>query len=105
MIRRVGRKVRRLWRWTRVDCGISIHVRQWMLPAVLLALAVWEVVLPNAIAVTGLVTLGSLTLFSYLWVRSLAQGVAAQRTLRYSAVQVGDELEELLTLDNRSPTQ
>ncbi len=28
--------------------------------------------------------------------------MTAQRTLRYSAVQVGDELEELLTLDNRS---
>ena len=28
--------------------------------------------------------------------------MTAQRTLRYSAVQVGDELEEMVTLDNRS---
>jgi len=94
--------MRGLWYWTRADGTVSVHVRQWMLPIVLLALAVWEALLPNAIAVTGLVTLGSLMLISYLWVRALAKGVTTQRTLRYSAVQVGDELEELLTLENRS---
>jgi uncharacterized protein (DUF58 family) len=68
----------------------------------LVVLVAWLIIAPNAVALTGIVTLGSLLLFSYLWVRSLAKGVTAQRALRYSAVQVGDELEEMLLLDNRS---
>ena len=81
---------------------MRIRLRQPIIGAALLALLAWFILMPNLLAVTGLVTLGSMTLFSYLWVRSLGKRVTTQRTLRYSAVQVGDELEELLTLNNRS---
>ena len=100
--RQILNRITQLWRWTRLDCDVSIHVRQRALPVALLVLAVWDVLSPNAVAVTGLVTLISLGVISYLWVRTLARSVSTQRMLRYSAVQVGDELEELLTLDNRS---
>ena len=95
-------RITHLWRWTRLDCDVSIRVRQRALPIALLLLAVWDMLSPNAAILTGLVTLISLSVISYLWVRVLARGVNTQRVLRYSAVQVGDELEELLTLDNRS---
>ncbi len=102
MVRRVLNRITRLWCFTRVDCEVRIRLRQPIIGASLLALLAWLILMPNPAALTGLVTLGSLTLLSYVWVRSLAKRVTAQRTLRYSAVQVGDELEELLTLDNQS---
>jgi uncharacterized protein (DUF58 family) len=102
LTRRALNRIIKLWHWTRPDCEVSIHVRQRALPLALLVLVVWEVLSPNAVALTGLVALISLGLISYLWVRALARNVSTQRVLRYSAVQVGDELEELLTLDNRS---
>jgi uncharacterized protein (DUF58 family) len=81
---------------------VRLRLRQPIIVAVLIVLLVWLIIAPNAVALTGIVTLGSLMLVSYVWVRALAHGVSTRRTLRYSAVQVGDELEELLTLDNRS---
>jgi uncharacterized protein (DUF58 family) len=81
---------------------VRIRLRQPVIGAALIVLLTWLILAPHPLAVTGSVTLGSLLLFNYLWVRALARRVAAQRTLRYSAVQVGDELEELLTLDNHS---
>ncbi len=102
MARRIGRKIRGLWRFTRTECEVRLRLRQPIIGVALIVLLAWLIFAPNAIAVTGLVTLGSLMLFSYLWVRSLAKQVTAQRMLRYSAVQVGDELEELLTLEDRS---
>ncbi len=100
--RRALNRITRLWRFARPDCDVRIHLRQPAIGVALIVLLAWSIVVPNPIGVTGFVTLGSLTLISYLWVRALARGVTTQRTLRYSAVQVGDELEELLTLDNRS---
>jgi uncharacterized protein (DUF58 family) len=101
-MRRLLTRITGLWRFTRPDCAVTIRLRQRVSVAALMALVAWFVLAPNSLALTGIVTLGSLLLFSYLWVRSSARQVSAQRTLRYSAVQVGDELEELLTLDNRS---
>ena len=91
-----------LWRFTRPECAVRIRLRQPVIGGASIVLLAWSILAPHPLAVTGLVTLGSLLLFSYLWVRALAWRVTVQRTLRYSAVQVGDELEELLTLDNRS---
>ena len=85
-----------------MDCEVRIRLRQPASGVTLLVLLAWLIIAPQPLAMTGVVTLGSLTLFSYFWVRALAKQLTAQRTLRYSAVQVGDELEELLTLDNRS---
>ncbi len=102
ILRRLFTRITRLWRFSRAECDVTLRLRQPIIGAVLIVLVTWVILAPHPLAVTGLVTLGSLTAFSYVWVRSLARRVTAQRTLRYSAVQVGDELEELLTLDNRS---
>jgi uncharacterized protein (DUF58 family) len=101
-IRRILNRITGLWRFTRHDCEVHIRLRQPIIGVAVIVLLVWLIIAPHPLAVTGIVTLGSLMLISYLWVRSLAKRVIAQRTLRYSAVQVGDELEELLTLENQS---
>ena len=102
ILRRVLTRITSLWQFTRPECAVSIRLRQPVAGVALLFLFAWLIITPHPVVMTGLVTLGSLLLLSYLWVRSQAKRVTAQRTLRYSAVQVGDELEELLTLDNRS---
>jgi uncharacterized protein (DUF58 family) len=102
IVRRVGKSIIRLWRFSRAECDVTLHVRQPLFLGAWLVLLVWLILMPNPLAVTGLVTLGGLLLIDYGWTRSLARRVTTQRVLRYSAVQVGDELEELVALDNRS---
>ena len=96
------KSVARLWRMTRADCVTVIEVRQRLAFVSLAGLLVWIIILPNSLALTGLVLLGSLTLIGFWWARVLATRVTCQRELRYTAVQVGDELEESITLTNRS---
>jgi len=50
-------------------------------------------------AIVMLCLLGILVI-GYLWSRNLAFTVKAIRKLRYAAVQVGDEMEELITIQN-----
>jgi len=102
LTRRLLNQITRLWRFARPECDVSIHLRQRLFLVTWLVLLAWSVLMPNPVAVTGLVTLGSLLLIGYGWTRLLAKRVTTQRALRYSAVQVGDELEELVALENRS---
>jgi uncharacterized protein (DUF58 family) len=62
----------------------------------------WYAAAPTAVAAVGLAALSALLLFAWLWARSMALGASAQRKLHYAAVQVGDTLEERLTLVNDS---
>lgn len=102
LLTRASKGISRFWRFRRPSGEVHLRLRQPVSAVALIVLSLWLIVSPNAVAMTGLITLGSLMLFSYLLIRSLAKGVTAQRTLRYSAVQVGDELEEVVTLDNQS---
>jgi uncharacterized protein (DUF58 family) len=73
------------------------------LPLILLAvLLLTAIFLPNRIWNTLLIGLGGLFLAAYLWVRALAQGLYAQRRLRFGWVAVGDQLEELFEIFNDS---
>ncbi len=47
-----------------------------------------------------MLTLLGILVIGYLWSRQLAFAVKAIRKLRYAAVQVGDEMEELITIHN-----
>jgi uncharacterized protein (DUF58 family) len=102
ILRRLSTQIARLWRFTQPDCEVRIRLRQPVIVVALLVLLAWLIIAPNAVAMTGLITLSGLMALSYGWVRLLARAVSTQRALRYSAVQVGDDLEELLTLTNRS---
>jgi len=91
-----------LWHFDRPGCSVSIHLRQWP-PLIALGLVlVWYIADPSGEAAAGVVTLGGVLLVSYLWARAMANNVSASRKLRYAAFQVGDELEELVSLSNRS---
>jgi hypothetical protein len=68
----------------------------------LVVLLLTAIFLPNRIWNTLLIGLGGLFLAAYLWVRALAQGLYAQRRLRFGWVAVGDQLEELFELFNDS---
>ena len=81
---------------------VRLTLRQWIvLPAFLLAL-VWYLSRPTGPALVAALTLAGLLLASYLWARSMARRVTGARALRYAALQVGDELEEQVTLHNTS---
>ena len=99
---RIANRVKKLWRWSRADADVIITLRQRAVLIAWLVLGVWCVLQPTAFAFTGFVALSVLLLLSYLWTRAMAVNVSSSRTLHYTAVQVGDELEEMLTLDNRS---
>ncbi len=102
IVRRLFNRISSLWRFMRPAGEVRIRLRQPASAVALIVLGLWLLLAPNAVAMTGLITLGGLLFLCYLWVRALAKGVTVQRSLRYSAVQVGDELEEMLMLDNRS---
>ena len=77
-----------------------IEVRQWT-PFLIFALALaWYLAAPSAVTIITTVTLGGVLLASFLWARAQARGVRGERKLRYTAMQVGDELEELVSLRN-----
>ena len=59
-------------------------------------------ILPDRIWNTLLVGIGGMFLLSYVWVKMLATGLFATRRLRFGWVAVGDQLEELFSLQNSS---
>ncbi len=84
-----------------VETIIEVRQRLWLIAPLVLLL--WYVVWPLPLVLTGFVVLSSLLLIGLAWARLLARQVDASRTLRYTAVQVGDELEEAIEIVNRSP--
>ena len=66
------------------------------------AVLAWYLAAPTSVAAVGLATLTAMLLFAWFWARAMARGVSARRQLHYAAVQVGDTLEERLTLINAS---
>jgi uncharacterized protein (DUF58 family) len=81
---------------------IQLHLDKKRLPFlwfVLLLLA--AILLPDRVWNTLLVGFGGLFLIAYLWARLLAQGLHAERRLRFRWVSVGDQLHEQFTLINK----
>lgn len=86
----------------RPGCVSTLRVRN--PPLLLLALLVLIAYLaaPSAVTCMALFTLAGIVLVGAWWTRTLALRVSGRRTLQSVAVQVGDELEEIITLDNAS---
>ncbi len=94
--------IQNLWRFPYPGGEAVVELRQ---PFVLIAAGfalVWYILAPIPEVAMGLGALGGLILIAYLWARTMAQYVTAGRKLRYSAFQVGDELEEAIYVRNRS---
>ena len=92
----------RLRRYTAAGHISTIELRQTGPFIGWLGLLAWYLAAPTAVAAVGLTALTTLLAFGWLWARAMARGVSAQRQLHYAAVQVGDVLEERLTLHNAS---
>lgn len=71
-----------------------------ILPVLAGILVFLKVVSPYRGWTVMLVFLGSLWLFSYLWAKSLADGLQLRREMRYGWTQVGDQLNERFTVSN-----
>lgn len=102
LYKRCTQRLSRLWRFTREDCEITIRVKQSLLPFLFVLSLIWYISSPTAVPVSIFVGLGGFLGLSFLWARTMAVHVSAKRTLRYAAFQVGDELEEIITLKNTS---
>ncbi len=94
--------IRKLWHFPYPGGEAVIELRQPFVPIAAAAALVWYIISPIAEVVMALGALAGLSLVSYFWARAMAQNVTANRKLRYSAFQVGDELEETVIVRNTS---
>lgn len=81
---------------------IRLQLNSRSLPFLVLAAAFFQLMDPNRVWLTLLVALIGVLLLAYLWARALARGLRLSRERRYGWVQVGDQLEERFTLENRA---
>src|SRR5512143_1303018 len=89
-------RLARAWRFSCGEYDVVIGLRQPLALIALIVLLGWGLIAPAPFVLVGGVMLGSLLLGGYGWVRLMATRVMTKRALRYSAVQVGDELEEIV---------
>lgn len=83
-------------------CRASLHVRSPILLILWLIFLTWAVLRPVPFARAGFAFTTALILIGYVWARAMAASVTTRRVLRFTALQVGDQLEETLVLENRS---
>ena len=83
-------------------CQASIHLRRPVLPLAFTLFLLWLIVRPGPFPLAGAAFCGSLLIIGLAWVRTMATQVSTRRVLRFTALQVGDHLEEELFLENRS---
>lgn len=102
----IGQRLRRWWtgltRFEFSDRQVRIRLRQRLPLAAGLIALLWHLVLPSEQAAVLLTAWLALMLCSYLWARQMACRVSGSRRLLSSALQVGDELEEQVSLRNDS---
>lgn len=89
-----------LRRYQRAEGVTTLELRQWLPVLAWLTLLIGYVIAPTEVVTMALTALSCLLGGALAWARAMALGVTARRHLHYAAVQVGDELEELITLDN-----
>ena len=80
----------------------TLRLNTRLLPLLVIWLLIMQVIDPSRVWTILLVGLGGLWLISFIWARSLADGLKVVREMRYGWVQVGDALEERFTLKNNS---
>ena len=83
------------------ETGLRLNVR--LLPALVGLVLVLQLVAPYRGWMILLVGLGGALLASYVWARSLCDGLQLTREMRFGWAQVGDRLEERFTLVNENP--
>lgn len=102
LISRLAAAWRGLFIFDRPGCQVRLSIHQ-RLPFIALPLVLlWYLANPTPVAAMSAAALAGMIALSYLWARSMARQVRGQRRLRFAALQVGDELEEHISLANHS---
>lgn len=99
-IKKLRRGLRGLFQFSRADCVVEIRCQH---PGLILPWAaslVWYAHTLEPVPAACFMALSSLFGLSYLWARRMGRSVTASRRLKYSVFQVGDWLEEEITLKN-----
>jgi uncharacterized protein (DUF58 family) len=78
----------------------TLRLNTRLLPLLVIALVIMQLVDPSPVWKILLVGLGGLWLISFLWAWNLSKNLSVLREMRYGWVQVGDLLEERFTLKN-----
>jgi uncharacterized protein (DUF58 family) len=91
-----------LWRHTSPSLSLTIEVQSWLPFLAFLATFAWYIASPSQVVTMALAVLGGILLAGFLWARAMAGEVRGKRRLRFAAMQVGDELEEEVSLWNGS---
>lgn len=95
--------VNKMRRVRHATCQASIHLRSPWLPIAFAVFLAWLLLMPGPFPMGGAAFTGSLLLIGFAWARAMAAHVTTRRVLRFTALQVGDHLEEIVSLENRSP--
>jgi uncharacterized protein (DUF58 family) len=90
------------WRASRSDYQVTIELKERLWVAAFVLLLVWYVAAPTALSLMVLTALGGTLLAAFYWARTMALRVRGRRTLQHLAIQVGDEIEEIVRLENNS---
>ena len=93
---------RMLWRSDSAAVQATIEIQQGIPFAAFLVTFIWYIAAPSPVVLMCAVILGGIVASAFLWARTLARGVEGQRKLRFAAMQVGDELEEQISLQNKT---
>ncbi len=92
-----------LARFQRPACRVTLEIQNRLAAWLWLVVLLWYLAAPQTVSAMTLAALSGLWLWALLQAGTLAWQVTARRTLRYTALQVGDELEEELALENAAP--
>jgi uncharacterized protein (DUF58 family) len=104
LLRSLYTRLQRLWLIERPNTGgrAAIALCHPLVLVVFIFILIWYIARPSAVAVVATVGLGGMLTGGYLWARQMALGLSARRRLHYAAVQVGDEIEEIVAMTNTS---
>lgn len=92
-----------VWRRRGAERETTLALRGWLPLLTTVGVLVWYLAAPTRPAAMSLAALGGMLAVALVWAGLLARHVTARRELRYAAMQVGDELEETVTLENAAP--
>lgn len=94
-----------VWKRNFPERLVTIALQQRLLGVIFVVSILIYILAPGLVSAIVLAGLMGMLLWAVIWARQMALYVSAQRVLRYHAVQVGDELEEQITLTNRSSAE